>query len=158
MTNDVCAAVRNGQQRLARTASHYHQHCLELALDELLRHPDCTGEPAQLLAAAVAHARTHLRRRRVIQPIDAASDLLAKRGSDRPEAEDAARTTLHLIDWVRRAPLTSRQRGLLLLAVADRDESSICHSLRMSPEQLRQAMSRARCAARRCRDLERLSA
>jgi hypothetical protein len=158
MTPDVCAAVQLGQARLARTGNHHRQRCLELALDELLRRPERAGSPAGLLDAALAHARTHIRRRRAIRAIDAGSHRLDQPSSDAAMVQSYEVAITELTDWLRRSTLTDRQQSLLLLAIADCDETTACDRLGLRPLQLRQASARARQAARAARDRELVAA
>ena len=147
LSEDVIEAVRLGQKRCAATRSVPEQQRIEFALDELLRHPEATGDPQDLLDSALAHARTKIRRRAAIAPFypvgeppDAASD----------PGGLAEQALIDVFYVVASAPLTGRDRALLLFALADLDAPARAARLGLSVTQAQQRLSRARRHARDC--------
>ena len=149
MNEDVVEAVCLGQNLALRCKDSYLLECLELAVDELLRRPDGEGAPRILLDSALAHARTHLRRRRAIRPLVPASDHLAEHEAGGGEQADIDRlAVIEFEDWVQRSPLAEEQRALLLCQIHDVDPMSISAALRLPLPRVRERLARARAAAR----------
>lgn len=149
MNRDVAEAVRLGQLKSRRTCSAYQQHCVELAVDELLRHPDAEGEPQELLSKALAHARTHLRRRTSVCRVVPGSHYLDKwqiAGGEQVNEEH------HLIiefdDWLRRSKLSAQHQRLLRSLLLGVTTADIAQALRLPAARAREHVSRARKAAR----------
>lgn len=150
MNANVAEAVRLGQQMSCGTCSAYQHHCVDLALDEILRHPDADGAPRDLLAKALAHARTHLRRRASICRITSGSNLLENAqiaGGEALTAEQHA--VIEIDDWLRRSQLSSDQQLLLRSQLLDLTPESLGQVIRVPVARLRERLSRARRAARR---------
>ena len=119
----------------------------KFALDVLLRRPEATGDPRDLLDSALAHARTKIRRRAAIvallpvaEPPEAAAD----------PGGPAEQALIDAVDMVASAPLTGPDRALLLFALADLDASVTAARLGLSVTQAQQRLSRARRHARDC--------
>ncbi len=150
MNVDAIEAVRLGQARCQRTTSCYVQECYTLALDELLRHPENEGSPEQLLSKALAHARTHLRRRRAIMAISAAShlmEILDPSGGRAGDEEHLVFVEYH--DWLGRSGLRRDQRLLLASQMYDIDPTELAVVLSLPVARVRERLARARSAARR---------
>ncbi|MGW5498626.1 hypothetical protein [Streptomyces olivaceoviridis] len=149
MNKDVIEAVRLGQQLCLRCRNSHQQECLELAVDELLRHPENVGPPKSLLRKALAHSRSRLRRRRAIQHLVSASDQLDTLdvgGGERMDAELHA--MIEFDDWIRRSTLREEQKALLLYQVHDIDAGSIADHMSLPVPRVRERLARARFAAR----------
>lgn len=149
MNKDVIEAVRLGQQMCLRCRNSHQQECFELAVDELLRHPDNAGPPKFLLSKALAHSRSHLRRRRAIQHVISASDQLDALdvgGGERLDAELYA--VIEFDDWIRRSALREEQKVLLLYQMYDVDAVSIADHMSLPAPRVRERLARARSAAR----------
>jgi len=152
MNEDVVEAVGLGQKLCLQCSDTHQLECLELAMDELLRHPHRAGTPRDLLDAALAHSRTHLRRRRAIRTIVIASDHLSTSdcgGGER--ADEEHRTVLEFEDWVHRSALGKDQRLLLLCQVHEIDVPAIAQAFSVPAPRIRERLARARAAARSCR-------
>lgn len=151
MTPSVIEAVRLAQEQSLTSKSGHRHHCLDLALDELLRHPHADGDPRTLLARALAHARTHIRRRNAAFPCTTSSPAVEGTGDLSDRASDDTDVMLE-VDWIRRAPLSDAERGLLLCAVADTDPKVLSEALNLPLRRVRERMSRARSHARAARE------
>ncbi|XVV02473.1 hypothetical protein ACQPW3_34720 [Actinosynnema sp. CA-248983] len=148
MNKDVVEAVRLGQQMSCRMRSTYEHECVELALDEVLRHPEAAGDPRLLLGRALAHARTHLRRRRSIQVIDAASDKIDEASVPGGEATDRERrSVIELDDWICRSSLRAEQQLVLRAQLYSVTTTELAETLRVSVPRVRERIARARSAA-----------
>ena len=97
------------------------QQRIEVALDELLRRPEATGDPRDLLDSALAHARTKIRRRAAIAPFYPVAEPPEVSADPGGPAEQAL---IDAVDMVASAPLTRPDRALLLFALADLDASA----------------------------------
>lgn len=147
LSEDVIDAVCLGQGRCAATRSVPEQQRIEFALDELLRNPEATGYPRDLLNSALAHARTKIRRRAAIAPfypVAEPPDVFADPVGTTEEA------LIDVFDVVASAVLTGPDRALLLFALADLDAPAMAVRLGLSITQAQQRLSRARRHAREC--------
>jgi hypothetical protein len=147
LSDDVIAAVRLGQGRCAATRSAPEQQRIEFALDELLRNPEATGDPRDLLDSALAHARTKIRRRAVIAalyPVAEPPDAVADPGGSVEQA------LIDVLNVMARSPLAWPDQALLLFAIADLGAPAAAARLGLSVTQAQQRLSRARRRARDC--------
>lgn len=149
MSQSTIEAVQRAQERCLATNSAAAQHRLELALDELLRHPEAEGEPTMLLDNALANARTKLRRRAAICRVVSSTALVEyASGTSAESTDDLDIVILEAVDVLEGSHLSPAERALLLWSIADIDAPTVGGFLGTAPRQARERLSRARRHAR----------
>ena len=148
MSETIAAAISDLQKRALRTTDLYELDRIELAMDEILRHPEDDHVPSKhLTRSALGHAYETLKRRKEIAP---RTEMCTE--YDEPGYVERGFHDTEILECILVEPTFKRPDRAILLALAlGADAEILAGPCGMSIPRMRERISRVRYSARACR-------